>query len=188
VPAPVTVELTPDQPIEVNSEESTTTLSGLVEGPQNTSYSWDLVDGTANAALAGTAPYDASIEADFPEVRERTVTLTGDDGRGCRVVDSVQIRTDKQQFIFVPNVFTPNGDGMNDELKLETAGVDYTLTIYDRWGSKVYTGNQDDAPWNGQVNNSGEPVPEGVYIFQMEVNKTVSGETFERSGTVTVIR
>lgn len=83
------------------------------------------------------------------------------------------------------NVFTPNGDGLNDVFNpAPNQLLNYRISIYNRWGKEVFSGNQS-TPWDGRSN--GSPVPEGVYVYYIE-GTAANGETFERSSTIMVIR
>jgi gliding motility-associated-like protein len=71
--------------------------------------------------------------------------------------------------LFIGNVFTPNGDGINDEFVPYAAiGVDYYwMQVYDRWGNVLYTG--DNQGWNGGMKgDASRLVPDGVYYFDLE--------------------
>jgi gliding motility-associated-like protein len=90
----------------------------------------------------------------------------------------------------VPNVFTPNNDGINDVFRPEGKGVaDYSLQIFNRWGILVFESTQYNNVWNGKVNN--EPAPAGTYYFLLMANDAsgqslVGAEVME--GEVTLIR
>jgi gliding motility-associated-like protein len=71
--------------------------------------------------------------------------------------------------LFIGNVFTPNGDGINDEfVPYNAMGVDYyRMQVYDRWGRILFTG--DNQGWNGGMKGDGSRlVPDGVYYFDLE--------------------
>lgn len=72
----------------------------------------------------------------------------------------------------VPNVLTPNGDGINDQLLVTNAGcILYgTWYIYNRWGNLVYSSQDVAAGWNA-TDNSGKPVSDGVYYYVLDVMK-----------------
>lgn len=68
--------------------------------------------------------------------------------------------------LYIPNAFTPNGDGLNDEFKAVGEGVDfYQLNIYDRWGNLLFNSNHIEQGWNGTVN--GQPAQSGVYSYEI---------------------
>ncbi|MCG9879032.1 MAG: gliding motility-associated C-terminal domain-containing protein, partial [Bacteroidia bacterium] len=91
--------------------------------------------------------------------------------------------------IEIPNVFTPNGDGKNDTYKVKVSGDElFELTIWNRWGGKVFETTDSKLGWNGKVNNTGEESPEGTYYFILKYR--LRGQTAESvvRGTITLIR
>lgn len=83
----------------------------------------------------------------------------------------------------VPDVITPNGDGRNDGFRLFTncAVLDFTLTIYNRWGQEVFTTNQADRAWDGMSEGSAQNP--GAYLYRMafrydgqDVTQTLEGQ------------
>lgn len=86
--------------------------------------------------------------------------------------------------IFIPNAFSPNGDGINDILDLNQTGIkSYNLQIYNRWGQKIFDGTNQG--WNGQVN--GTPASQGIYMVYL-IYQTPDGQSYQKSGTVQLIR
>ncbi|MBU2020399.1 MAG: gliding motility-associated C-terminal domain-containing protein, partial [Bacteroidetes bacterium] len=82
----------------------------------------------------------------------------------------------------LPNVFTPNEDGSNDEFKLNTNGVkNVVLIIQNRWGNVVFEGSGVNPEWDGRT-KSGDLAKEGVYLYQYEVttieDEVISGQGF----------
>ncbi|MEZ5045543.1 MAG: gliding motility-associated C-terminal domain-containing protein [Chitinophagaceae bacterium] len=76
--------------------------------------------------------------------------------------------------VFIPNAFSPNGDGKNDELKaLNTAGITLKdFSIFDRWGQKVFSSATIDIGWNGNVKGQKADINTFYYQFIYECNKT----------------
>lgn len=72
-------------------------------------------------------------------------------------------------YVKIPNVFTPqNNDGSNDTYDIDILGETddgYHLTIFNRWGEKVFESFKDDENWNGLKMNTGAPCPSGTYYF-----------------------
>ncbi len=86
------------------------------------------------------------------------------------------------------NVITPNGDGVNDVFDLRAEGqIEYKVTIYNRWGSKVFESNDKTNDWNGKNMNDGTDVPAGVYYYVWEF-QLIGLDPQSHMGTVTVIR
>ncbi len=92
--------------------------------------------------------------------------------------------------IVVPNAFTPNEDGVNDEFKVSATDQpdDFYFAVFNRWGEKVFETKDVNASWNGVYENELQPV--GVYVFYTEAFKTVNGELekFWKQGNVTLLR
>lgn len=93
--------------------------------------------------------------------------------------------------VWVPNAFTPNGDGYNDILKvygLEVGDQNFRFEIIDRWGGKVWGTDRMDQGWNGTEQGSEYLVPPGAYAYFLRYTDEVSGRVVERAGTVVIIR
>jgi gliding motility-associated-like protein len=111
---------------------------------------------------------------------------------GCP--DSVQkfVTIESAFFVYLPNVFTPDGDGVNDTFGAQGLGIDdqnFTLTVFDRWGRAVYQGTDPYTWWDGTHGGSGgEPVMQGVYAWKLEVRDKYKGFNKEMLGHVTVTR
>lgn len=88
--------------------------------------------------------------------------------------------------LFIPNAFTPNGDGINDAFFIPNAVLSsFTIVILDRWGNEVFRSNSANFRWDGQVGN--KMAPEGTYIYALE-GVTDDGRRVKRSGTVSIMR
>lgn len=88
---------------------------------------------------------------------------------------------------FVPNAFTPNGDGHNDQFRVKGIFIDQLqLTIFNRWGTIVYQTSSVEESWDGTTQSGGH-AQEGVYMFVLEVTG-FDGINLERSGSITLIR
>ena len=99
-------------------------------------------------------------------IRDRSYTVLGWDTTGCRGTDVVQIVVDS---FLVPNVFTPNGDGINDELFFNYYGSGfYETSVFDRWGNRIFTTKSTTSMWNGKT-SGGVDVPEGVYYVMVRI-------------------
>jgi len=68
--------------------------------------------------------------------------------------------------IFIPNAFTPNGDGINDAFGVKGEGIrDFHMYIYNRWGEVIYESENPRAQWDGSY--KGRPAQEGTYVVQV---------------------
>ncbi|HTX87378.1 MAG TPA: gliding motility-associated C-terminal domain-containing protein [Bacteroidales bacterium] len=132
-------------------------------------------------------------------------SYTHDKVVGCyaiRAVDSVGNISDFSDTVCVdytacsiydiPNVFTPNGDNVNDLLvPRKKVAVDHiSLVIFDRWGKKVYETTDPDINWNGDDMTTHQPCSDGVYFYVCDVYEiTLQGPLLRTlKGSVTILR
>lgn len=87
----------------------------------------------------------------------------------------------------VPNVFTPNGDGVNDEFRVAYKSLKkFKMVIYSRWGRKVFDSTDPARGWDGKVGGKiGAP---GVYFYNISAEGYNEGETYSQKGVVHLIR
>jgi gliding motility-associated-like protein len=86
----------------------------------------------------------------------------------------------------IPNVFSPNGDGINDFFDvLVPPTTAYSLAIFDRWGRRVFLSNNPDQKWNGKLNDA--DLPDGVYYYVIEMTLLSQG-ILRYNGPVTLLR
>jgi gliding motility-associated-like protein len=89
---------------------------------------------------------------------------------------------------FIPNAFSPNGDGENEYFKGTGIGIDnstYTMLVFDRWGNKIFTSTDLEIGWDGRKNNT--DVQEDIYVWKVSF-KDVIGTKHEYHGTVSVVK
>ncbi len=93
---------------------------------------------------------------------------------------------------WVPNVFTPDEDGLNDYFKpvVDCEVYDYRMLIFNRWGREIFQSNNLDVPWRGESRNSDFYAGTGVYVYLIVFNQKLDGLSVpqELTGTVTLLR
>ena len=113
---------------------------------------------------------------------------------GCVRSDEVVVYVLEKGKFYLGNIFSPNGDGINDELRLNLSpGIVFVekWIIYDRWGDAVF-GRQDFDPedtsvfWNGQTTTGAYANP-GVFPYILEI-QLINGEKEVHHGEVTLVR
>ncbi|PKP01845.1 MAG: hypothetical protein CVU11_13905 [Bacteroidetes bacterium HGW-Bacteroidetes-6] len=124
-----------------------------------------------------------------PEVTT-TYHIHLDDGYGCIYDDSVTIVVLEvfcyEPFIFVPNSFTPNGDGLNDILFVRSLYMQTMyIAIYDRWGEKVFETTDPFIGWDGTFR--GEQLEPAVFDYYLKV-ECYNHVYFEKKGNITLLR
>ena len=111
---------------------------------------------------------------------------------GCENSTEEVLRIGSEYNFYVPNSFTPNGDGLNDVFAPVGIGVDpneYSLYIYDRWGTLVYSSKSLSQPWDGRYQSNNKEAENGVYVWKIIANDATDDHTpHEYKGTVTLIR
>lgn len=104
------------------------------------------------------------------------VRLEGVTSNGCAVSTTYLLELPANDLLFIPNVFTPNGDGLNDVYKIVgEVSEGFHAEVYNRWGNKVASWQSTQDFWDGTYN--GVPCQDGVYIIKV----THQGETHTRS-------
>lgn len=125
------------------------------------SWSWDFGDSTNSVLQNPSHLYDGEVPDSY------SVTLIVENVHGCfdTIVKTIEIKSDWT--IFVPNSFTPNGDGKNDLFKAVGTGIEeFEMYIYDRWGNEIFKSNDINKPWDGKVlNGSGQLVQIDTYVW-----------------------
>lgn len=107
---------------------------------------------------------------------------------GCTSSDSINVANDC--YMDIPNVFTPNDDGLNDyffpRLTLTKGLVSFKMDIYNRWGQMIFeTTSLDGRGWDGKLNNTAQP--EGAYVYIIDAT-FLDGQKEHHQGNVTLIR
>jgi gliding motility-associated-like protein len=137
------------------------------------SYAWSFGDGNHSTLRSPTHHYTAADTY--------RVTLTVVDSVGCvHTIEHGPYIVRKPELNIV-NVFTPNGDGINDTWKPFYDGTrSYRATLFDRWGIRISEFTHLDSGWNGTV--GGSPAAAGTYFYTVEIN----GRLIQ--GSLTLIR
>lgn len=134
---------------------------------------------------------EANPSSSFPigEVGAYEVTLVALSDLGC--VDSITktILVEPEVVLYVPNTFTPDGDGFNEMWRPYIEGIDvqdFQLILFNRWGEVIFESRDPEGSWDGRY--GGVPVKEGTYIWTIKAADPISDEKYEWSGHVTVLK
>lgn len=107
---------------------------------------------------------------------------------GCESIseDNLEVVV-TESILKAPNTFTPNGDGANDEFRVVYHSIkNYRITVFNRWGRKVYESTNPAEGWDGTVGNS--LAPPGVYFYYIEAEGYLKNEKHKLSGPIHLIR
>ncbi|MBK6623136.1 MAG: gliding motility-associated C-terminal domain-containing protein [Saprospirales bacterium] len=169
-------------------------LPGLELGPDIVACQEELLLLTAITSGAeqfswNTGSFEPSLEIEAPGAYSLTVS------NRCGVaLDTVVVHFQKcESEIYVPNLFTPNFDGINDQvgpMGPEGVGTIVYFRIFDRWGELVFEANDTPlAPASGAWDGAfkGNPLPAGVYAYMLEV-RFLNGRIVHKNGDITLLR
>jgi gliding motility-associated-like protein len=93
--------------------------------------------------------------------------------------------------LYVPNSFSPNGDGINDVFKIEGNAIDfesYEFVIFDRWGQQVFKSNNPNDVWTGEFKQGEHYVANSVYQYRLKVKSVFDIDPREYSGSILIFR
>lgn len=169
--APVTVNITGN--LLITSCEQTT----LTAVPGDGTYDWG-----PSGTLSSTS--GVSVTASPPSTQQYYVTYTSPDG--CTDSDTTTVVVEDINTYFLPTGFTPNGDGVNDEIHLHGRGIDYfTLKIFDRIGEKVFESSDLEKGWDGKLH--GLPMNDGVFVYTLDIT-FCNGDKVKKHGDITMVK
>jgi len=132
----------------------------------------------------------------YMPISDERFTVRIIDANGCEISVSSYIEVDDSRDVYIPNVFSPNGDLLNDLFRVYTKNdvksIDF-LRIYDRWGNKVHEtanltpeeNNTDTFGWNGI--HKGQLSPVGVYVYACQIT-FIDDRKIVYRGDVTLVR
>jgi gliding motility-associated-like protein len=107
----------------------------------------------------------------------------------CTTTDSIEISTFCHPALYVPNSFTPNGDGLNDDFQVKGNVEGYHMNIFNRWGELLFTSNDINTSWDGNYKKHAVQIE--VYVYHVTYQILDRKELLvnkSRVGTVTLIR
>ena len=113
-----------------------------------------------------------------------TYSVVGTDDNGCVGTEEMTITVVADYDLYPVNLFTPNGDGVNEVFYVKNLDLyeDCTLRVYNRWGNEVYTAQPYLNDWDGTFN--GTSLPEATYYYIIDCD----GRESRFDGTVTILR
>ena len=178
-PAPATLSIMPNDSTVI--EDSLMVLYPVFGPyPQSSivSYNWSPALGLSCTDCA--QPVFSSVSGYY------SYSLVIDYNQGCQVTDSVNVIVVSQHFIYVPNAFTPNGNGTNDVYMVyPRGGIRYiSLSIFNRWGEKVFETLDPGKGWDGTY--KGQMQEPGVYIYTLGVTFD-DNISISKKGSITLI-
>jgi gliding motility-associated-like protein len=180
-PIPVSFTFDPPRPTiyspEVNFYNTT---------PGTNSYIWNI-----DTLATYFGPYASHTFP--PEQYTYQVCLEATDQNGCSDVYCDYVTIYDEPAFYIPNSFTPNGDGKNDVFSISAIGIDpntFEILIFNRWGNLIYESNDMKFEWDGVTHREPNSVkaPIDVYVYRVRGVGYVTQEIFEKRGHITLLR
>lgn len=186
IASPGQIQIILPSPIVVELGDSTAQLLPTITPGGNYTYQWTPADYLSSDTIRN--PFI------FPE-QSLEYSLTVINENGCTASETVFVELDANRNVYIPNIFSPNGDGRNDDFAVFACLGVKTITsarLFDRWGGLLYEGTLLDPAclngtrlWDGSKN--GETMPPGVYVYMIEI-EFLDGVVLTYRGDVTLIR
>lgn len=183
----ITVYPSPTARFTVSSQKATLVLSTINCFDKSigaNAWSWnfgDVVSSTSN---------EQNPEFTYSDTGSYAITLTVTNEFGCTDDTSITITIEPDYTVFVPNSFTPNGDGRNDVFGPATVGItseNFEMFIFDRWGNLIFQSNDINKAWDGTANGGNTLAQIDTYIYKLRV-KEISGTSKSFVGHVNLLR
>ena len=181
-------------PTQVNVLPSPT--AGFIITPTDTSIAYPLVTATnlsldANDCIIywgdGTSSTNCDTTHLYAAVGLYTVLQVVTNSLGCKDTAKIYVLIHPEYAFWIPNAFTPNGNGINDVFKPKVMGVhDYSFMIFDRWGEKLFETKSIDDGWDGYY--KGKICPNDVFVYKINFRDNVDEMDHEYIGGVTLVR
>jgi len=146
-----------------------------------TGWLWDFGDGSPVSTQIN--PIHTYAQKGTYNVRLIT-TNTG----GCADTTELPVEIIPEQTLYVPNAFTPNGDGNNDVFFAYGEEItEFTMLIFDRWGNMIFKSEALEKGWDGRANDGLNPAQEDVYVYRI-ILKDFEGRRHLQEGHVSLVK
>lgn len=91
--------------------------------------------------------------------------------------------------LYVPNAFTPNGDGKNDFFMSKGDGIlQFEMSIFDRWGNKIFYSNDLNKGWDGKVSGNSEVAQKDTYVYVIDIKALGNKHDYTYKGCFDLVR
>jgi gliding motility-associated-like protein len=152
-----------------------------------TSWSWNFAD-PINTLEPNTSNAENPSHT-YADAGTFCVTLIASNIGGCADTTVNCVTIDPEFTLYIPNAFTPDGDGLNDVFAPKGDNIaEFTMRIFDRWGNMIFVSKALNEGWDGKVKGgSGEVAQEDVYVYNIEVKENTGGRK-RYIGHVTIVK
>ncbi len=173
-------------PNPISSIDPTVRFQNLSDASETTGFYWEFDIFGTSIQENPTFKFPEGIEATYTVILNAVDLLTG-----CSDTHTNLIKVRPEMLVFVPNAFTPDGDGINDLWGPVMANIDeneYRLSVFDRTGRIIFQTLDPDKKWNGSIDGGDFYAQNAVYVWLIETKNKLTSDELEFRGLVTVIR
>lgn len=158
------------------SGEAPVNVTTLNTSLNASTYAWTFGEGSGSASFEPNFTYE--------NYGDYVITLIATNSNGCMDTAKTNVHIDQVSALIIPNVFTPNGDGLNDTFRpvIREGITEFKATVYDRWGIKLHEWTDVNQGWDGKA-KSGKQSPDGTYFYIIS-GKGIDGKSYEYNGFV----
>lgn len=155
-------------------------IINFINNEPNISCHYDFGDGSTDTLC--------NLFHSYKDTGQYIVTLITKNINGCADTSKQIVNVKSLYTLFIPNAFTPNDDGLNDNLIFSNNGmIDFEITIYNRFGQVVFTMKNSNGSWDGNYFDTNTKCPDGVYVYSVK-STDVSKKKHTVSGSITLMR
>lgn len=172
-------------------------FASFIADPENTTIFNSNVNFTNNSSLSSiiyewyldSVLFSSDFEPNyfFTDTGLFSVQLIVTSADGCQDSIRKNVYIDSEVTLYIPNAFTPDGDGLNDFFYVEGENLEdfsYNISIFNRWGNLVFKSDDVNEKWNGTFLNKGDILPIGVYSYKLILEQGSTSNQY--IGTVTI--
>jgi gliding motility-associated-like protein len=143
-------------------------------------------DGTYTWSPSGTLSSSSGASVTAAPEETTTYQVIYESPDGCKDTTTATVVVEDINTYFLPTGFTPNNDGINDEVHLHGRGIEsFTLKIFDRIGEKVFESSDMEKGWDGKY--LGLPMNNGVFVYVLNIT-FCNGEKVKKHGDITLVK
>lgn len=145
-------------------------------------WNWDFGDGSAPLTTSLPIPHTYSDTGTY------LITLITSTQYACADTAYKTVIIDPEFVFYIPNSFSPDGDGMNDTFMGKGLFIkEFKMTIFDRWGNSIFISDDISKSWNGKANRGPDVALQDVYVYSIEITD-IKNKKHSYKGIVTLVK
>jgi gliding motility-associated-like protein len=155
----------------------------IVEINEECTYEWSYGNGKSAIGQSGKVIYKK--RGDFT-----ASLIVKNNNTGCKSTHKKKVLIKNEFDLFAPNAFTPNNNGGNETFipkALLGWNTKFEMVILDKSGKTLFKTSEKNEPWNGKINNSGQILPDGIYLWKV-ITYDAENNAHRHHGKITLVK